>query len=266
MTELACYSVCDGKLPTVRAAPKARQWMEETRDRFAYRCLPMTIANQHGWQILNMAPFAARWDGGDGKEAVTITPLENDYRIMPSPQLGHGLLTFTIACFFRTEPGLNLWATGPINHVKDGVQPLTGIIETDWWEGPFLMNWKMTRPNVHVVFKKDEPICQVFPVPRDLVESVEPVFRDIRDEPELCRRYAETVESRRKFSADLKIEGSAARAEGWQKNYMRGRTLQGEKGPPAHRTSLKLKEFRWEGDGRHGLDVMRRVDAALAGR
>ena len=38
--------------PPIRAALPSREWMDQTTERFAYRCLPLTIANTHGWEIL----------------------------------------------------------------------------------------------------------------------------------------------------------------------------------------------------------------------
>ncbi len=37
------------------AAPKDRDWIDATDQKFAYRCLPLAIANQAGWVILNPA-------------------------------------------------------------------------------------------------------------------------------------------------------------------------------------------------------------------
>ncbi|MBT5435350.1 MAG: hypothetical protein HOK83_17005, partial [Rhodospirillaceae bacterium] len=53
-------------------APVTRAWMDATPDRHAYRCLPLNIANAYGWQILNPSSFRVRWDGGSGREALTI--------------------------------------------------------------------------------------------------------------------------------------------------------------------------------------------------
>ena len=38
--------------PPIRAAPSKREWMDKTPDSFAYRCLPLSIANAHGWDQL----------------------------------------------------------------------------------------------------------------------------------------------------------------------------------------------------------------------
>src|SRR6516164_748572 len=40
-----------------------RDWMDATPSRFAYRCLPLTIANQTGWWIKNPVGFTAVWRG-----------------------------------------------------------------------------------------------------------------------------------------------------------------------------------------------------------
>ena len=64
---LICYPT-SGAAPKLAPAPVERDWMERTNAGFAYRCLPLNIANAHGWLILNAAPFVAEWDGGTRME------------------------------------------------------------------------------------------------------------------------------------------------------------------------------------------------------
>ena len=40
-----------------------RPWMSNTPQRYAYRCLPLTIINQTGWWITNPVGFTATWRG-----------------------------------------------------------------------------------------------------------------------------------------------------------------------------------------------------------
>jgi hypothetical protein len=128
--KLTAY-VTDGHTIDIRPAPAERAWMDDTENRHAYRCLPLTIANSHGWEILSPAGFSAIWNGGNGLDAVTVTP---DVGAEPAAlsHFGHGVLTFTVPCLFQTEPGFDLLVTGPINRPKDSIAPLTGLIETDW--------------------------------------------------------------------------------------------------------------------------------------
>ena len=54
--KLTAY-VVDGHSIDIRPAPLERDWMDNTEQRYAYRCLPLSIANAHGWEILCAAGF-----------------------------------------------------------------------------------------------------------------------------------------------------------------------------------------------------------------
>jgi hypothetical protein len=64
-----------------------------------------------------------------------------------------GIVTFHPDYIFRTDGEWDLLATGPFNSPKDGVYPLTGIIESNWLPYPFTMNWQVTRPGT-IVFER----------------------------------------------------------------------------------------------------------------
>ena len=98
---------------------------------------------------------------------------------------GSGVITFTVPFLFRTPPGINLWVKGPANWIKDGVQALEGVVETDWLASTFTMNWKMTRVCEWVRFEKGEPFCMLVPVPRGLIETLVPRAEPIVANPEL---------------------------------------------------------------------------------
>jgi hypothetical protein len=70
---------------------------------------------------------------------------------------GSGIITFHANCIFRTDPETNLWVSGPINTPKDGLAPLTGLIESDWMPYTFTMNWMVTRPGNGSSSKKANP-------------------------------------------------------------------------------------------------------------
>ena len=104
--------------------------MEATDQRYAYRCLPLNIANAFGWEVLCGSGFSAIWDGGPRIESVQVHP-DAGTQAPAISHFAHGVLTFHITCIFRTEPGYDLMAQGPINRPKDGISPLAGVIETD---------------------------------------------------------------------------------------------------------------------------------------
>ena len=44
--------VIDGHTLDIRPAPRERDWMDRTAQHYAYRCLPLDMANGHGWELL----------------------------------------------------------------------------------------------------------------------------------------------------------------------------------------------------------------------
>jgi hypothetical protein len=238
---LICYPT-SGEPPRIVAAPVGRDWMDRTTDGFAYRCLPLNIANAHGWLLLNTVPFIAQWDGGSGLDAVTITA--GSGAILASSHFGFGVLTFHVNALFRTEPGYDLMVTGPLNEPKDGIQPLAGVVETDWGPFSFTMNWKFTRKLFPVAFERDEPFCMIFPLKRGLVEEVEPEIRALESDPELRAAYLAWGDSRRDFNNALRRPGSEAQAQKWQKDYFRGTASSVGAAPVDHHTRVKLREFK----------------------
>ena len=230
-------------LPIV-PAPSQRQWMNETHERFAYRCLPLLIANQTGWLILNVHKLRCIWNGGPKGSDLSIKCLGGPQHT-PCPassHFGHGIVTFSLNYLFRTPPGYNLYCRGPANMPKDGCTALEGIIETDWSVATFTMNWKITAPSQPVEFDPGEPICMISPIKRAEVEGFRPILRDLSTEPELKKAFEQWSESRSKFLKDLVDPNSQARQEKRQKDYVQGVAPDGTEAPQ-HQVKVNLREF-----------------------
>ena len=240
--KLTAY-VLDGHSIEIRPAPAERAWMDATDQRFAYRCLPLNIANQHGWELLCPSAFSAEWDGRAALDGLAVRPDAGT----TAPALSHfggGVLTFHVPCLFRTEPGVDLMVMGPINRPKDGIAALSALVETDWAPYSFTMNWLFTRPSLPVRFEAGEPFCHVFPVRRGALEAVEPELRRLSEAPELRRRHEAWAQSRSGFNEDLRKPGSQAQAERWQKLYFRGLDPEGRPAEAeGHRVKLRLRPF-----------------------
>ena len=152
MKNLTCYQIQE-RPARIIPARSDRPWMDATDDRFAYRCLPLSIANAMGWEILLPTTIAVTWNGGAATEDISVTVADPSYEVsaIAASHFGFGTLTFHTGYLFRTDPGVGIWARGVPNRPKDGIAPLEGIIETDWLDFTFTMNWKFTRPGtVHL--------------------------------------------------------------------------------------------------------------------
>jgi hypothetical protein len=225
---------------TLHTAPIERDWMEAAPQRFPYRCLPLNIANQNGWVLTCPTNFRSYWYGGPNATDVEIRfdgPPDN----CVLSHFGSGTITFSLPYLFRTPPGVNTWAKGLSNLIKDGIQPLEGIIETDWATSTFTMNWKHTRPNEWVQFEEGEPICMLVPIPRGFSETMLPKIQMLSSNSELEAQYRAWEASRSGFLKGLKENDPGAVKQGWQKDYFQGKTAGGPF--DGHQTRLHLKEF-----------------------
>ena len=243
-----------GDRPQIDIVPGARQrdWINAMPHRWANRCLPLVVANEAGWTLLNPVAFEAVWSGDPALESVRIE-FEGQRSVsnaVVSSHFGFGVITWQIPYIFRTPPGYNLLARGPANSPKDGIAPLEGLVETDWSIVTFTMNWQLTRPNHPVAFAEGEPFCMIVPQRRGELESFRPQLVGIAEEPELAerldawskRRHEQAV---RKFIAQYSTEPEEV--TDWEGNYFRGLTPEGEPAPE-HQKHLRLSGFE-EGDG-----------------
>jgi hypothetical protein len=241
--DLQCF-VFPGWEPRIRAAGAHRGWMDDAPESFPYRCLPLGIANSHGWEILCHRGFEVEWNGGMAATDVTIHPdpggLAQD---LPEALFGLGTFTIHVQGLIRTPPGWNLFVSGPPNAFKDGVAPLTGIIETDWSPYSFTMNWRLTRPHHRVRFDAGEPFAFFFPVQRNAVEAVAPAFVPIDDDPALKAAFVQWSQSRDAFQAHVAQTQPVRPADRWQKLYYRGLAPDGSCPVGDHKAKLRLAEF-----------------------
>lgn len=245
---LTAYSLGTERLAEIVPAPRWRDWMNETVERWANRCLPLLVANQAGWTMLNPVGFTAVWNGEPQNTGVTIT-FDGDIRpktALVESLFGYGVVTWRPPFLFRTPPGWNLLARGPANWPKDGICALEGVVETDWTESTFTMNWKLTRPGHPVRFEAEEPFCMIVPQRRGELESFAPAIRSLQTEPELYRSNQLIARRRhdlqvKKFLGLYSKDFEEARTE-WERDYFKGLRSDGTKSEE-HQTQLFLAPF-----------------------
>lgn len=240
---LIAYAVGQEHLRLV-PAPSSREWMDQTHQHFANRCLPMLMANQSGWLLVVTRDVSVVWNGGQGKEAMSISTDGELPGQRPAVSIfGHGILTWHIPYLFRTPPGFNLLVRGPSNWPRDNACALEGLVETDWAVATFTMNYKILRPNEPVHFRAGEPVCMIVPQRRGELESFHPFIQSVQDNPDVAKGYQLWARSRAEFLKSLsQPREQAARGALWQKHYFRGTAPDGTIGG-AHQTRRELGGF-----------------------
>jgi hypothetical protein len=240
-------------------APWQRDWMDATPSRYAYRCLPLTIANQTGLWVTNPVGFSAVWTGSEsagGIEFLFDTAGET-WKTWINDQFGAGILTWNTPFLIRTKPGgSRLLVCGPVNSFKPFVQPLTALIESDWMTMSFTMNWKMMVQHMPVRFEVGEPLFQVIPLLSNVcadLEGASVTYQKLADDPDVARAYQDWHDGRRQFHR--KKAAGEVHPDGWQKDYFHGRDAIRQGVAPEHMTKVTPPPVRfhpgtaWHKDG-----------------
>jgi hypothetical protein len=231
--------------PDMEIVPAGRwcEWMEHAHQRWPARCLPMLVANESGWWLLNPRPFSATWDGGPNTSALHVEYDDPPADPLASSHFGSGIVTWQIPYLFRTDPGWNLLARGPANQPKHGAGPLEGLVETDWSTATFTMNWKLTQPGT-VRFEAGEPICMIVPQRRHDLESFEPTRAQLVDDAELHEAYTTWRRDRDQLNIQKFVREAAGIQDPgeWQKHYFKGKSVSGRQASE-HQTKRRLAAF-----------------------
>ncbi len=253
--KLECFPLVSHPPELVPGRPQ-REWMDEFADRHPYRCLPMTMANSTGWELLCPMGFTARWNGGPHLSDISFTPdtPHPDFPAFALSHFGRGVVSFPVGYMFRTEPGWSVLCGGSPNHIKHGIQPLVGLIETDWLPFPFAMNWKFTAPG-KVHFEKGEPFCFFTLIEDKKLEAVEVVTRSLNSEPDLQGQYEAWKKTRTQFNARLMRSEPDAMKAAWQRFYFRGELPE----EPAAETAAATEQKHVDHVNRRRLKAPRRT-------
>src|SRR5438552_18383623 len=116
--KLIAYQIYKSDSAPVRPAPRERKWMDNAYQKFPYRCLPLVIANQYGWEILSTHHVRVTWNGSSERDGVMIENLSGDGPLHAHAHFGLGVITFQIPFLFKTPSGWNLMVRVPMNPPK----------------------------------------------------------------------------------------------------------------------------------------------------
>jgi hypothetical protein len=216
-----------------------RTWMDDTHNN-AYRCTPLNVGNTYGWYVLCPMDFTAEWNGGPLGSDLSVTVINppessNEYFKITATNFGHGILSLIPDFIIKTSPGVSTYVRGIPNLIANGIQPLDGVVETDWLPFTFTYNFKFIKPG-KIKFEKDQPLFSFFPVERGYVEQFNTLVSGIEDYPEFKKEYEMYANHRTSQQAGItEIDGHYGRAESPVKKHE----------VDNHLKTSKIKEFKY---------------------
>ena len=218
--------------PEIKQSRIKRDWMDETHNKHAYQCMPMTVANVNGWEIIMQEDLVVQWDGGNNIVEV-LSGGEQSGRIVAHPSMV-GIISLSMGWAIGTEEGYNTFITGSPNYFPSGAVPLSASLPSSWWPDESQMNWKITKIGEPVIFPAGSPFCFFNIYEESLLSSVEFEIENLWDKPKL-------IESRMKYS-DMKMKNNTENPWTWTKGIKTGLDADSNRIGPTFEGLPKLME------------------------
>lgn len=212
--------------------PAKRWWMDDTYDKHAYQCFPLTLTNRLGWSVSFPEDISFIWDGVSDSSPDHIKVLSGDKYV--SLQRANATVSFNIGIKFTTENNVTLLTMPPSNYFIDGATCFTTLISTSFFDGPLPIVYRITQPNKVITIKANTPICTILPISLSDLQNSEIEFRESKKNKDIVLEINDSK------SAD-EIRNSILSSGKWTNFYKNGLNWVGEKVGSHEVKSISLK-------------------------
>jgi hypothetical protein len=215
---------------TIEQLPAKRDWMDETRDKHAYMCFPISVTNRLGWGISFPEDIVFTWDGITDTSPDHITILKG-HKYADTTR-GNATISFKSGLVFKTDDQTTMLTMPTPNLFIRGAQCYTTLISTSFYLHSLPLAWRATEPNIEITIPAGTPVATVVPLSLTSLES--------DYELQIAEGYAT-----QEYWEEVKKYGDAAEilngVGDWSKMYRDAVNYKGEKVGNHETKSIKLK-------------------------
>jgi antitoxin (DNA-binding transcriptional repressor) of toxin-antitoxin stability system len=139
-----------------------RDWMDETPEKHAYRCFPVTQANMIGWNLSFSKDISFIWNGINDTSSENIEIIEG--KSFSYSGRGQSTISFNTGLIFKSQEKISLLTINPVNYFDDRFETVSSLISTSWYDSSFPLAIKAKEANKETIIKAGEPVATIIPV------------------------------------------------------------------------------------------------------
>ncbi len=181
-----------------------REWMDNTIDKHAYKCFPVSLVNTIGWSISFLEDIEFIWDGISDTTEDHVTVLKGPDGVC-NTQRANATISFYTGLFFKTEENTSILSIVPPNYFIDGATPFTAVISTSFFEDAYPVAWKITRPNTKITIPAGTPVATLIPISIGGLADIELDIHDKVFDPNHANKKAERLKVWEQISKEGKF-------------------------------------------------------------
>lgn len=155
----------------IEQLPATREWMDQTSDKHAYQCFPLSLTNTFGWGISFPEDLVFRWDGEWDSTPNHVKIISGERYLHPNR--GHATISFNTGLTFRTDQSITMLIMPVPNDFSPYAQCFTTLMSTSFYDSSLPVAWTITKPNVDIVIPAGKPVAAVIPLSVNATQEYE---------------------------------------------------------------------------------------------
>jgi hypothetical protein len=139
-----------------------RDWMDETSEKHAYRCFPVTQSNVIGWNIFCTTDIEFIWDGINDQSQDHIEILQAP----PGAYGGRGQSSISLhtGLVFRTDENVSIFTINPVNYFSNEFETMSNLMSTSFYDNPLPLAIKAKSANKNIIIQSGTPLATIIPI------------------------------------------------------------------------------------------------------
>ena len=170
MEQISVYT-SSGQYGKLEQLPLQRDWMDETFDRHAYQCFPVSLSNRLGWGISYPEDITFIWDGINDSTDQHVKVISGQKYVHSGR--GNRTISFYTDLVFTSDKTMSLLTMPVPNQFIRGAQCMSTIISPTALQGELPIAWMITEPNIEITIPAGTPIAAILPISINDIQEYE---------------------------------------------------------------------------------------------
>lgn len=146
----------------IEQLPIKRDWMDNTFDKHAYNCFPLTLTNGMGWGLSFPGDIVFKWDGINESSGGHVKLIEGHNFAYTERE--NASISFKTGLMFITDERTSTLAMPIPNMFNQGIIPFTTLISTGFFRGELPCAARVIESNKEIILKANTPIISIMPI------------------------------------------------------------------------------------------------------
>jgi hypothetical protein len=192
---------CQNQSVNIKQTRIKRDWMEETAEKHAYKCFPISLANTIGYELSLPIDVTFVWDGISDSSPEHIKILSGEEFIQNSR--ANATVSFKTGIVIKSDSNISFLHMPVPNMFNDSYQTFTSIISTSFFDQEFPSAIKILKPDKAITIKANEPFATLVPISLTSMSDIELNLNDF----DMDEKWYKDNEERGKVAYELNKKG-----------------------------------------------------------